>query len=119
MADGDLILGVLAVQAGFVTPGQVMAAASQRVVARDGRSLLDHLVEAGALTPARRELVAMLAAEEADGASISSGRHPGGLFPSRQIRPLDRARAAACLLRRALGEGGLQLRGVEIEAVTQ
>ncbi|HET6981288.1 MAG TPA: serine/threonine-protein kinase, partial [Myxococcaceae bacterium] len=63
MADGDLILGVLAVQAGFVTPAQVMAAASQRVLARDGRSLLDHLVEAGALTPARRELVARLAAE--------------------------------------------------------
>ncbi|HET6984496.1 MAG TPA: protein kinase [Myxococcaceae bacterium] len=63
MADGDLILGVLAVQAGFVTPAQVMAAASQRVLARDGRSLLDHLVEAGALTPARRDLVASLAAE--------------------------------------------------------
>src|SRR5215469_7201404 len=63
MADRDLLLGVLAVQAGFVTPAQVMAAASQQALVRDGRSLLDHLVEAGALSPARRDLVASLATE--------------------------------------------------------
>lgn len=63
MADRDMILGVLAAQAGFVTPAQVMAAASARMLARDGRSLLDHLVESGALTPERRELVNALATE--------------------------------------------------------
>jgi hypothetical protein len=45
MEDRNLILGVLATQAGFVTPAQVMAAASARMLARDERSLLDHLVD--------------------------------------------------------------------------
>jgi serine/threonine protein kinase/WD40 repeat protein len=63
MADRDLILGVLAAQAGFVTPAQVMAAASARMLARDGRSLLDHLVDSGALSPERRDLVTTLANE--------------------------------------------------------
>jgi WD40 repeat protein len=63
MADRDLILGVLAAQAGFVTPAQVMAAASAQMLARDGRSLLDHLVDSGALSPERRDLVVTLAAE--------------------------------------------------------
>jgi len=62
-ADRDLVLGVLAAQAGFVTPAQVMAAGSARMLARDGRSLLDHLVDAGALTPERRDLVVSLANE--------------------------------------------------------
>jgi hypothetical protein len=44
MDDRNLILGVLAAQAGFVTPAQVMASASARMLARDGRSVLDHLV---------------------------------------------------------------------------
>src|SRR4029453_8758962 len=57
MDDRNLILGVLAAQAGFVTPAQVMSAASMRMLARDGRSLLDHLVDSGALTPERRDLV--------------------------------------------------------------
>jgi len=63
MADRDLILGVLAAQAGFVTPAQVMAAASARMLARDGRSLLDHLVDSGVLSPERRDLVTTLANE--------------------------------------------------------
>ncbi|HET6984497.1 MAG TPA: protein kinase, partial [Myxococcaceae bacterium] len=63
MGERDLILGVLAAQAGFVTPAQVMAAASARMLARDGRSLLDHLVDTGALTPERRDLVTGLANE--------------------------------------------------------
>jgi hypothetical protein len=61
--DQQLIRGVLVVQAGFATPAQVMAAASVRLLARDGRSLLDHLVEAGALSSERRELVEGLARE--------------------------------------------------------
>jgi serine/threonine protein kinase/WD40 repeat protein len=63
MDDRNLILGVLAAQAGFVSPAQVMAAASARMLARDGRSLLDHLVDSGALTPERRDLVVGLANE--------------------------------------------------------
>ena len=46
MADGDLILGVLAVQAGFVTPAQVMAAASRRVPAEGGFELRGVEIEA-------------------------------------------------------------------------
>jgi serine/threonine protein kinase/WD40 repeat protein len=63
MDDRNLILGVLAAQAGFVTPAQVMAAASARMLARDGRSVLDHLVESGALSHERRDLVLGLANE--------------------------------------------------------
>ena len=63
MGESDLILGVLAAQAGFVTPAQVIAAASARMLARDGRSLLDYLVDSGALTPERRDLVMTLAAD--------------------------------------------------------
>ncbi|HET9157061.1 MAG TPA: serine/threonine-protein kinase, partial [Myxococcaceae bacterium] len=61
--DQQLILGVLVAQAGFATPAQVVAAASARLLARDGRSLLDHLVDAGVLTPERRQLVEGLARE--------------------------------------------------------
>jgi serine/threonine protein kinase/WD40 repeat protein len=71
MDDRNLILGVLAAQAGFVTPAQVMAAGSARILARDNRSILDHLVESGALTPERRDMVQTLAdaALEASGGS--------------------------------------------------
>jgi serine/threonine protein kinase/WD40 repeat protein len=72
MEDRNLILGVLAAQAGFVTPAQVMAAASARMLAQDERSLLDHLVDSGALTPARRDLVLTLAAE----ALVAKGGSP-------------------------------------------
>src|SRR5260370_6413652 len=61
--DRDLILGVLATQAGFVTPKQVMEAAAASLIGSDPRSLLTHLVEAGALTPARRQLLEALADE--------------------------------------------------------
>jgi tRNA A-37 threonylcarbamoyl transferase component Bud32/WD40 repeat protein len=54
---------VLVAQAGFATPAQVVAAASSRLLARDGRSLLDHLVDAGVLTSERRQLVEGLARE--------------------------------------------------------
>ena len=63
MQDRDLIVGVLATQAGFVTPKQVMEAAASRLIGSDPRSLLTHLEEAGALTPARRELLEALANE--------------------------------------------------------
>ncbi|HTS79435.1 MAG TPA: WD40 repeat domain-containing serine/threonine protein kinase [Myxococcaceae bacterium] len=84
MDDRNLILGVLAAQAGFVTPAQVMSAASTRMLARDGRSLLDHLVDSGALTPERRDLVTALANEAlaANGGS-----------PERVLESVDGARA--------------------------
>src|SRR5258708_39012804 len=63
--DRDLILGVLATQAGFVTPKEVMEAAAASLSGSDPRSLLTHLVEAGALTPARRQLPEALADEAA------------------------------------------------------
>ena len=90
MGERDLILGVLAAQAGFVTPAQVMAAASARMMARDGRSLLDHLVESGALTPERRDLVMTLASE-----SLAAN----GGSPERILDSLPGARA----LSRTLG----------------
>ncbi len=63
MQDRDLILGVLATQAGFVTPKQVMEAAASRLIGSDPRSLSTHLEQAGALTSARRELLEALANE--------------------------------------------------------
>src|SRR5229473_2351773 len=63
MQDRDLIVGVLATQAGFVTPKQVMEAAAARLIGSDPRSLLTHLQETGALTSARRELLEALANE--------------------------------------------------------
>ena len=86
MDDRNLILGVLAAQAGFVTPAQVMAAASARMLARDGRSVLDHLVDSGALTPERRDLVAALATE----ALAASGG-----TPERVLESLSGGRALA------------------------
>jgi WD40 repeat protein/tRNA A-37 threonylcarbamoyl transferase component Bud32 len=84
MDDRNLILGVLAAQAGFVTPAQVMTAASMRMLARDGRSLLDHLVDSGVLTPERRDLV-MALANEALAANGGS--------PERVLESVDGARA--------------------------
>src|SRR5262249_33358025 len=63
MQDRDLILGVLATQAGFVTPKQVMEAAAAGLIGSDRRSLLTQLEHAGALTKARRELLEALADE--------------------------------------------------------
>jgi serine/threonine protein kinase len=100
VVDRELVLGVLAAQAGFLTPAQVMAAASKRMLARDGRSLLDHLVDAGALTPERRDLVMALANEALLAGGGSSERAldstPGGRAPSRTLGsalPLDTAAA--------------------------
>ncbi|RPH72088.1 MAG: hypothetical protein EHM78_04695 [Myxococcaceae bacterium] len=92
MDDRNLILGVLAAQAGFVSPAQVMAAASARMLAHDGRSLLDHLVDSGALTPARRDLVLTLAAE----ALVAKGGSPERVLDSLQeARPLSRTLGSA------------------------
>ncbi|HUM11931.1 MAG TPA: protein kinase, partial [Myxococcaceae bacterium] len=100
MADRDLVLGVLAAQAGFVTPAQVMTAASARMLARDGRSLLDHLVDAGALTPERRELVVALA-DEAIAANGGS--------PDRVLQTLHGGPALSHTLGASLGgKGGIE-----------
>ncbi|HZJ52881.1 MAG TPA: hypothetical protein VFD38_01980 [Myxococcaceae bacterium] len=110
MEDRNLILGVLAAQAGFVTPAQVMAAASARMLADDDRSLLDHLVDSGALSPARRDLVLTLAAE----ALVAKGGSPERVLDSLQEkRPLSRTLGSAAA--RTLAEGGFRLRGVELE----
>ena len=61
MTERELLLGVLATQVGFVTPAQVMAAASAHFSARDRRSLLDHLVDTGALTPEKATALQALA----------------------------------------------------------
>jgi len=94
MDDRNLILGVLAAQAGFVTPAQVMAAASARMLADDERSLLDHLVDTGALTPARRDLLLTLAAE----VLVAKGGSPKRVLDSLQEkRPLSRTLGSAAL----------------------
>ena len=89
LADRDLFLGVLATQAGLLTPAQVMCAASTWVLARDGRSLLDHLVDAGALTPEQRDRVLALAGDAAPEEDGSSERtlHSlhGGQVPSHTL----------------------------------
>ena len=95
MDDENLILGVLAAQAGFVTPAQVMAAASARMLARDKRSLLDHLVDSGALTPARRDLVRTLAAESLAAEDGSADRVLDSLDGARALsRTLGSERSA-------------------------
>ena len=71
MTDRELLLGVLATQVGFATPAQVMAAASAHFSARDGRSLLDHLVDAGALTPDRKATLQALADQALRGDAVT------------------------------------------------
>jgi serine/threonine protein kinase/WD40 repeat protein len=63
MRDRDLILGVLASQAGFVTPAQVMEAAASRLMNEDGPSLLTQLERTGALSQVRRTLLEAIANE--------------------------------------------------------
>src|SRR6266851_5784601 len=70
MQDRDLIMGVLATQAGFVTPKQVMEAAASRLIGKDPRSLLTHLEQTGALTSARRELLEALAARQGNAGDV-------------------------------------------------
>ena len=96
MDERNLILGVLAAQAGFVTPAQVISAASARMLARDGRSILDHLVESGALSPERRALVDGLARAALE---ASHGE------PERVLRSLDPARVFTDTLVSAAGPG--------------
>ena len=63
MQDRDLILGVLATQAGFATPAQVMEAASSRLINREGPSLLSRLESSGVLSAERRKLLEAMATE--------------------------------------------------------
>ena len=63
MQERDLILGVLATQAGFATPQQVMEATAAWLIGKDGPSLLTYLERNGALTPARRMLLEAMANE--------------------------------------------------------
>ena len=60
MHERDLIVGVLAAQAGFVTPSEVLTAAAAGLL--DGSdSLLTRLEKSGALDGDRRELLERLA----------------------------------------------------------
>jgi tRNA A-37 threonylcarbamoyl transferase component Bud32 len=63
MADRDLIVGVLAVRSGFVSPAQVMAAASAWLAESKGEPLAARLEADGLLTAQRRKLVEELADE--------------------------------------------------------
>ena len=106
MDDENLILGVLAAQVGFVTPAQVMAAASARMLARDKRSLLDHLVDSGALTPARRDLVRTIAAEALAAQDGSADRVLDSLDGARALsRTLGSERPAGAPARPPPAEG--------------
>ena len=61
MQDRDLIVGVLAAQAGFVTPSEVLTAAAAGLVDESSDSLLTRLERTGALTPENRKLLEELA----------------------------------------------------------
>jgi serine/threonine protein kinase/WD40 repeat protein len=69
MGDQELILGVMATQAGFATAGQVMEAAAAVLIEKDGTSLLQRLETTGVLTPERRALLEAMA----DAARAGSG----------------------------------------------
>jgi tRNA A-37 threonylcarbamoyl transferase component Bud32 len=58
--DRDLIVGVLAAQAGFVTPSEVLKAAAAGLVDGASGSLLTRLERTGALTEERRKLLEAL-----------------------------------------------------------
>src|SRR5207237_577391 len=70
LADRDLIIGVLAVQAGFATPAQVMSAAAGWLMEKEAGPLSARLVAAGVLTAARRNLLDAMADE-------AIAAHPG------------------------------------------
>jgi tRNA A-37 threonylcarbamoyl transferase component Bud32/WD40 repeat protein len=57
----DLIIGVLAAQAGFATPSEVLAAAAAGLVDGESDSLLTRLGRAGALSVERRKILEALA----------------------------------------------------------
>src|SRR5215470_16974161 len=57
MADRDLIVGVLATQAGFATPAQIMEAAAVWLVDKNGPSFLATLETSGAITAEQRAVL--------------------------------------------------------------
>ena len=61
MLDRDLILGVLATQFRFATPGQIMEAASARLIDQDGPPLLARLETSGVITGEQRVLLEAMA----------------------------------------------------------
>ena len=61
MQDSDLIVGVLAAQAGFATPSQVLTAAAAGLVDSESDSLLTRLERTGALSQERRKVLEALA----------------------------------------------------------
>jgi tRNA A-37 threonylcarbamoyl transferase component Bud32 len=61
MQDRDLIVGVLAAQAGFATPSQVLTAAAAALVDAESDSLLTRLERTGALSQERRKVLEALA----------------------------------------------------------
>ena len=61
MHDRDLIVGVLAAQAGFVTPSEVLTAAAAGLVDSASDSLLTRLEKSGALNEERRKTLEALA----------------------------------------------------------
>ena len=61
MRERDLIVGVLAAQAGFVTPSEVLAAAAGGLVDSSTDSLLTRLEKTGALNAERRKALEALA----------------------------------------------------------
>jgi serine/threonine protein kinase/WD40 repeat protein len=61
--DRDLIVGVLAAQAGFVTPSEVLAAAAAGLVDARPDSLLTRLERSGVLSSERRKALEVLAEE--------------------------------------------------------
>jgi serine/threonine protein kinase len=76
--DRDLIVGVLAAQAGFATPAQVLAAASALLLDGGSDSLLSNLERTGALSPERRKLLESLleqtlAARDGDARAVLTG----------------------------------------------
>src|SRR5215470_178871 len=60
MQDRDLIVGVLAAQAGFATPSQVLTAAATGLVDSAPDSLLTRLERSGTLTVERRRILEAL-----------------------------------------------------------
>jgi serine/threonine protein kinase/WD40 repeat protein len=76
--DRDLIVGVLAAQAGFATPAEVLAAASAMLLDGESDSLLGTLERTGALSAERRRLLEglleqALAARNGDTRAVLTG----------------------------------------------
>jgi len=90
MADRDLILGVLATQAGFATSAQIMEAAAAGLVEKGGPSLGARLETSGAITAEQRavlEAMADAALEGSDGKAEQVLAPPGGRTVS--LTPVD------------------------------